>query len=74
MVWLSPDIKVLILKPIVSKKWGIKVFTFKCKKFQNIYSNLFKVEDIYNICPLLAAIWENHVSCVELMVKKVSEN
>lgn len=28
------------------------------------------IEDIYNITPLLAAIWENHVSCVELLVKK----
>ncbi len=29
-----------------------------------------KTPDIYNISPLLAAIWENHVSCVSLLIQK----
>ncbi|RNA20216.1 myotrophin [Brachionus plicatilis] len=28
------------------------------------------VQDKYNISPLLAAIWENHVSCVKLLLNK----
>ena len=29
-----------------------------------------KAQDIYNITPLLAAIWEEHVGCVRLLIKK----
>lgn len=31
----------------------------------------FKIPDKYNITPLLAAIWENHVACVNLLIRKV---
>ena len=37
------------------------------KFFKNFH---LKAEDTYNITPLLAAVWEDHVSCVELLVKK----
>jgi len=32
----------------------------------------FKIPDKYNITPLLAAIWENHVDCVKLLLSKVT--
>jgi ankyrin repeat protein len=29
-----------------------------------------KAQDKYSITPILAAIWENHVSCVKLLLSK----
>lgn len=31
------------------------------------------MEDVYKITPLLAAIWEDHVSCVDLLIKMVRQ-
>jgi ankyrin repeat protein len=58
----------------IISSWPTSINQCRCGFFKwcKFSFGSFKLEDKYNIRPLLAAIWENHESCVNLLLKKVN--
>lgn len=65
--------QIAIIEFLLTKGADINVGIFYIKNdyFFLLFLFNFKIPDKYNITPLLAAIWENHVACVNLLIRKV---